>query len=347
MIVAKSEKGAARDWWFIYKTPISTGTEKNKGYDYFYYDDSSQNFVLSTHKINEEKGALFETLAMLFDTDNSDVGYIVYNDEHADSENNKGGKGHCKGILAFDKKNDQAVFLLHSTPRFPSHNETRFPEKEAIYGQTFLCITLENYESANKIAAQMLCQQNPQILIESSKMPRSIGAEEALFCLYKGIGIKESVTPENLQLKSKAGKEFLLIAKSKKWDKDFWIDLVCPTLKADFTVETWRRGKVSPEKDDTSDFVDEDVLSLCFVASKATHYSWPYTKDHAKWGVAIKNNDNDKPWICIADMNRMESQKNRGGASLCFLEENLWKALVRAETAVQDFDKSSKNLIKQ
>lgn len=37
-----------------------------------------------------------------------------------------------------------------------------------------------------------------------------------------------------------------MIAKNRKWGKDFWNDLVGPTLKADMDVETWIRGKIPP-----------------------------------------------------------------------------------------------------
>lgn len=45
---------------------------------------------------------------------------------------------------------------------------------------------------------------------------------------------------------------FLLIAKSRKWGKDLWIDLASPELKCDLIVETWRRVAVTTMQDDHS-----------------------------------------------------------------------------------------------
>lgn len=331
MIEVKNEEGEKADWWFIYKTPKLTGRKDNKGFDYFYYDDTSKKLDLSKFKLNEKKGALHETLEGIFTDPSDDVGYIVYNDEHATKVYNKSEKGHCKGILAFDKKNDRAVFLLYSTPRFPGKNEVTLPKDEEIYGQTYICITLPNYKTANQIAEQMLSQQNPQILTESSKLPKNINNDEALFLLYNGKSIAESKTPSTISFKSKAGKDFQLIAKSRFWGKDFWIDLVSPELKTDLVVETWRRGTVADSTDSTSSLLDEDVLKLNFKVSQTLNYEWRYTKDHAKWAVAIKDKANTDPWVCIADLNRMVSQEKRGGGSICFQDRNLWEALVNAE----------------
>ena len=143
--------------------------------------------------------------------------------------------------------------------------------------------------------------------------------------------MNETKEPSTLRFKSRGGKEFLLIAKSRKWGEDFWLDLVSPELKCDLVVETWRRGRVTPLRDDRSHTFDEDTLTLEFKLGPDLTYEWPYTKDHAKWAVALKNSVSALPWVCIADLNRMVSQEKRGGASLCFQEDSLWEALKNAE----------------
>jgi len=134
-----------------------------------------------------------------------------------------------------------------------------------------------------------------------------------------------------LRFNSKGGQSFLLIAKSRKWGEDFWLDLVSPELKSDLVVETWRRGRVTPLQDDRSKTFDEDVLTLDFKVNNSLSYEWRYTKDHAKWAVALKNSTSTLPWVCVADINRMVSQEKRGGGSLCFQEDRLWQALKDAE----------------
>lgn len=330
MVEAKNQQGEAVDWWFIYKTPKHTGKADNQGFDFFYFDEQSDALQLSPVGLDREQQALGHTLRGIFNTPDSG-GYLVYNDEHVEGTKNSYEKGHCKGILAFDKTSDSALLLLHSTPRFPANGQTRLPADEEIYGQTFICITLPDYATANRIAEQMLSQQNPQILPESSRMPASLQADEPLSRLFHGTGLSESVEPSTLRFNSRDGKPFQLLAKSRKWGEDFWLDLISPALQCDLVVETWRRGTVTPMQDRHSSDYDEDLLSLNFKFAPSIDYEWSYTKDHAKWAVALKNETNALPWVCVADLNRMVSQEKRGGAGLCFQESCLWEALKNAE----------------
>jgi deoxyribonuclease-2 len=330
VIQAKNQQGAPVDWWFIYKTPEHTGTKTNKGFDFLYFDPDSESLLLSPVGLDQDDQALNHTLTAIFDAPAS-AGYIVYNDEHVHKQDNNDEKGHCKGILAFDKASDSALLLLHSTPRFPANKEATLPDDEKIYGQTLLCITLPNYQTANDIAQQMLCQQNPQILTASSRIPTTLREDEPLSLLFHGTGVSESSEPATLRLASRGGKEFLLIAKSRKWGKDFWLDLVSPELACDLIVETWRRGAVTPLQDGRSTDFDEDTLSIDFKLTPSLDYAWHYTKDHAKWAVALENGANGLPWVCVADLNRMVSQEKRGGGSLCFQDSRLWEALKNAE----------------
>ena len=330
MIAPRNQKGKATDWWFLYKTPKKTGRDSNDGFDFFYFDPDSGALELSSVGLNQNNQALGYTLETIFNAPKS-TGYLVYNDEHVDQQSNQSDKGHCKGILAFDKTTDSALFLLHSTPRFPAKSECKLPEDETIYGQTFICITLPDYQTANQIAEQMLQQQNPQILSENSFLPANLQTDEPLYRLFHSNGEEAAKTPSTVRFSSKAGQPFLLIAKSRLWGEDFWLDLVSPELNCDLIVETWRRGATTPLKDKRSSVFDEDILSVKFAIGSTQTYQWSYTKDHSKWAVALKNDTSRRPWVCVADMNRMVSQEKRGGGSICFQQQELWQALKNAE----------------
>jgi len=334
MISAKNESNKNIDWWFIYKTPDNTGPKDNEGYEYLYYDEKSTKLNLSDYTLDKENGALHNTLNEVF-SGSKDQGYIVYNDEKTDSGSNNGSKGHCKGILVFNKSEDSGLLLMHSTPRFPAKGETTLPAKERIYGQTYICITLPDYKTVNDFAAQMLQQQNPQVLIDDSYLPDSIDKSEAISKLYNQTGIAESTTPGTVNFKSKAGKEFKLIAKSKKWGKDFWIDLVSPELEVDLNVESWRRGQVTESTDKGISEEVEDVMQIDLAPIGLPKYQWKYTKDHSKWGAVEKKDVAKGAWVCVADINRMKSQEKRGGGSVCFIEENLWRSLNSIEAKLQ------------
>lgn len=336
MIYAKNEDNKNIDWWFIYKTPEGTGSHDNKGYQYLYYDDSTEKLALSAHSLDQESGALFHTLDSVFNSNDPDQGYIVYNDERTDGGQNQGTKGHTKGVLSFNKKTNEAMILLHSTPRFPARGECTLPEEERLYGQTYLCISLEGYDAISNMAAMMLRHQNPQVLLVDSYLPDSIGSDEALYHLYHQENIVESHTPEHLIFHSKGGKEFRMIAKSKKWGEDFWIDLVSPELAVDINVESWRRGAVTESEDDKISKEEvEDVMAMSLAHLELPTYAWKYTKDHSKWGVVADVDLAKGAWVCVADINRMKSQEKRGGGAICFIDENLRNALNATEAKLQ------------
>lgn len=335
-MTALNELGKPVDWWFIYKTPDRVGRKDNKGYDYFYFDDMSKEVSLSKNELNLKGGALHYTLDAVFNSGDSNQGYIVYNDEQTDGTSNDGGKGHTKGVLVFNKQENTGLILLHSTPRFPAKGEDILPKKEAIYGQTYLCITLKDFTTLENIAAQMLCQQNPQILEEDCYMPKGFDPSSPLSKLVGQKDIDESKTPSTVDFESKKGKQFKLIAKSKKWGKDFWIDLISPELGVDLNSETWRRGKVTESTDKGVSEEVEDVMQVDFGPLGFKGYAWKYTKDHSKWGAATTKAGSKSPWVCIADINRMKSQEKRGGGGICFQEPNLWKVLNSIEATVQE-----------
>lgn len=336
MIYAKNEDNKNIDWWFIYKTPEHTGSHDNEGYQYLYYDEQKAKLSLSEHSLDQKSGALFHSLDMVFNSNDPDQGYIVYNDERTDGGADQGTKGHTKGVLTFNKKTNEAMILLHSTPRFPAKGECTLPDEEKIYGQTYLCVTLESYDVISEMAAMMLQQQNPQVLVDNSYLPDSIGADEALSQLYHQQNIKESDTPGHISFLSKEGKEFRMIAKSKKWGKDFWIDLVSPELGVDLNVESWRRGAVTESEDDTVSKEEvEDVMQMDLSGLGLPAYAWKYTKDHSKWGVVADADLSKGAWVCVADINRMKSQEKRGGGVICFIDENLRNALNSTEAKLQ------------
>ena len=56
-----------------------------------------------------------------------------------------------------------------------------------------------------------------------------------------------------------------------------------------------------------------------------------YTMDHAKWGISAESTS---PWVCIGDINRMQSQFMRGGQTTCFQNEHLWTGFHQAMNLV-------------
>ena len=323
-VSALDENGRPVDWWFIYKVPeLSAGANSDRatGYEYVYYDASldkaHQRVDKSPYLLNAGKGALNHTLNSVFQKPAATTGWILYNDEMPGSAKSKddANLGHSKGVIAFDTASKTAYWLLHSWPKFADPGAPRDPTPK--YGQTYLCISLD-IDSASQIAAQMAHHQEPQTYhCRAANLPQT----DPLFLLTQQLKPNPPADSNVLDLKSRGGMPFKVIAKNRNWDKDFWNDLVGPTLKDDMDVETWIRGKIPPIADTDGIHKTFDVKYIN-LGALGLHWGWPETSDHAKWGITLRSD-----WVCIGDINRMISQRKRGGGTIAFQNETLWNAL--------------------
>lgn len=333
-VSALDESNKPVDWWFIYKVPqlgAGAGTDTATGYEYVYYDatmdanpDRNKRMVVkSPNVLNGGKGALNFTLDSVFKNFKkpaATTGWILYNDEMPPSVKRKddGEKGHTKGVIAFDTATKSAYWLLHSWPKFAEPGAAHDPTPK--YGQTYLCISLD-LDTAGKIAAQMANHQEPQVYFpNAANLPKT----DPLYALTQPLAPKPPAAADVIDLKSIGGMPFKVIAKNKEWNKDFWNELVGPTLKDDMDDETWIRGPIPPIADSDGIHKTFDIKYINMGALGA-HWAWPETHDHAKWGITLH-----EPWICVGDINRMISQRKRGGGTIAFQNAVLWQALSKA-----------------
>jgi len=275
---------------------------------------------LSPHLLTDGKGALDFTISSLFQNASESVGYILYNDEKPErfissGKADIGADGHTKGVLAFDTETKSAFWLLHSWPKYCDPEETILPTPQ--YRQTFLCVHI-SFDTCNQIADQMLRNQQPQVF--NSKIPSSLSQDAPLYKLSQAVDNTTAGESESLDYLTLGGLAFKVIAKNRNWKKDFWNELVSPTLGVDMAVETWIRGAIASTLSTDGHSV-QDVKIVNFT-TLGIPWTWPETADHAKWGIS-KHSD----WICIADINRMVSQENRGGGTIAFQHQVLWAAL--------------------
>lgn len=327
-ISALDEDGKPVDWWFIYKVPklnAGAGTDEASGYEYVYYDatiDRKKNGMVgkSPYRLDQGKGALNHTLQAVFGNRSkaaASTGWILYNDELPVSEKrpDAGTLGHTKGAIVFDTRSQTAFWLLHSWPKFADIQTGHEPTPQ--YGQTYLCISLD-LATARKIAAQMATHQEPQTYFcRTADLP----ATDPLYQLTQPLPPKQVPDASTINLKSRAGMKFKVMAKNREWNQDFWNGYVGPTLGEDMDDETWIRGPIPPmaDTDGIHKTFDIKYINLGYMGA---HWAWPETHDHAKWGITVKST-----WVCVGDINRMISQRRRGGGTVAFQNETLWRAL--------------------
>lgn len=340
-ISALDETGNPVDWWFIYKVPqLSKGVANDAatGYEYVYYDSKidadpnprNRNVTKSPNLLNEGKGALNLTLDTVFKNFKNPppgIGWVLYNDEMPASvgKHDDGSKGHTKGVIAFDTQSNTAFWLLHSWPKFADPGAANDPTPQ--YGQTYLCLSID-LDTANAIAGQMIDHQEPQIFYPATT---GLPPSSALNLLTQTPTAQPKADSDVIELEtigipadpSQPVKKmpFKVIAKNRQWNDDFWNDLVGPKLNDDMDVETWIRGKIPPTADSDGIHKTFDIKYIN-LGPLGAHWVWPETHDHAKWGITLH-----EPWICIGDINRMVSQRKRGGGTIAFQNTVLWSAL--------------------
>lgn len=325
---ALDEQGNPVDWWFAYKVPKMDLTDHGNaatGYEYLYYDPNQDRVAMSPYLLTSGKGALDLTLQSTFDSPADSVGWILYNDEMPEEANrhDSGSYGHTKGVIAFDVATKTAFWLLHSWPKYVVPRAPKMPVPN--YGQTFLCLSLD-LDTAGRIAAQMDDHQEPQVYLP--RVPGDLDRQHPLYRITKDVDPNAQGDSNVIECQTRGGLDFKVIAKNRKWAKDFWIDLVGPTLRADMDVETWIRGKIPPMRDSDGVHKVHDVKYIDFHPLGAP-YRWPETRDHAKWGHT-KTDD----WVCVGDINRMVSQEKRGGGTIALRDKKLWNALQQVDQVV-------------
>jgi deoxyribonuclease II len=327
------ETGKPVDWWFMYKVPqLGKGlnTDQTTGYEYVYYDSAidatpskqAQKVDVSVNRIDHGTGALNLTLDSVFNQPDATTGWILYNDETPQSAGlrDDGNLGHTKGVIAFDTATNTAYWLLHSWPKFAEPNATTDPTPK--YGQTYLCMSM-TLASARTLAAMMATHHEPQTYL--NRLPASLPKNDPLAVLTRPLPAAQAPQAGSINLQTQAKMPFTVIAKNREWNQDFWNGLVGPELKEDIDVDTWIRGPIPPTADTDGIHKTFDIKYINLGALGA-HWAWPETHDHAKWGITTHDF-----WICVGDINRMISQRKRGGGTIAFQNQTLWTALSKTD----------------
>jgi len=303
------------DWFFTYKMP--------GGYQFAYIDSNdgasrSNKLQVFNRTLDDNDVALINTLRSLLPSvyskqTSKDRSYVMYNDQ-PDGATPSASYGHAKGVLGIEEDGENSFWLLHSTPHFPAPSGSSkfyFPDGEIKFGQTFLCMTLGS-QQLDKIA-QQLRYIHPYVYFDNTKSSTQKANPNLESLLDKDFITDAGSNTMNFKVGSRAFKSF---AKNSNWDSDLWEDLVAPGLDSGLIVETWMRGsEIGPcckpkYKYDVVDVETMDALS----ADGATKIEWTEGGDHSKWAVTTDSSNQ----VCVGDINRMTTQRDRGGGAVCF-----------------------------
>ena len=341
---AMDDKGSPVDWWFMYKV-AGKGTKsdggKPTGTEYVYFDANmpgSGKLVLSPDHV-DQNGALPNTLKQVYGgAGNNKLGWFFYNDENPITGQVVGSRGHTKGVLAFDLASNSAFWLVQSTPKFPPKGSYSFPNTGMPNAQTLLCVTLQDAGTSQLIAKQMFGAQQPNVYLASA-VPAGMAANDPRAQLIQNkvdaaTQPVDAITP----FQSKGGVKFMSMAKNKTWGLDFYNDLVGPALKENVEVETWEHAKTPQPEDSDKIHHVVDMKAVDFTKI-GIPYKWPEPDDHAK--LCISDLKETVHYVCVGDMNFTLAQRKRGGGTVAFQCEPLWKSLSAVLVGVTRFPRSA------
>lgn len=354
-----NEKGKPVDWFVAIKGPNEKQTSvpyAPAGHAYVYMDNDSipGGFQLSPNDISSNSGAIASTISQLYnaiskDSSGNDVGYIFYNDEHPDStqgrktkvenlmEARKAGTnlGHTKGVVGFSASGKQGFWLIHSTPKFPEAPGSgySFPDSGSIYGQSYLCITLD-FTNLDTVG-QAFGYNYPSNYAEN--WPNNLAASampNMQTFIVNGANHFSTAGSFTDSLTSVGGDKFVLFAKNAKWGQDLYSDLVAPAFKTGLIIESWMRPHEPSYYPPQVPYAAINVVDMQFPGGDLT---WGETDDHSKWCMSTSSS---AAVVCIGDINRQKSQWSRGGGTVCMQQVGVYKAYAALVTSTDPLNPS-------
>jgi deoxyribonuclease-2 len=284
--------------------------------------------------------------------DTATLALFAYNDDEptAPGGRERWDRAHAKGVLAFDGA--VGVWLLHSAPRWPDPGAPRpadLAPPQQFYGQHFFCLAFQGGGALGAVAAALL---HARPFVYLSALPPALGARFPALAALAALGPEAPPPPpqqgERLRVfELDAGPGRLAVFSKPAADATLPHD---GPIAAHYGAramgwETWRLGPsalpsscgAAAGGSGGSDSLNIDALSFLGNAS-----AWPWSFDHAKWGVGLEG---EAPWcalrgggrglaataaggerqpppapeppVCFGDLNREAGQRARGGNFVC------------------------------
>jgi deoxyribonuclease-2 len=319
--------GKAVSWAFTYKFP--------SGFDIAYFDagdrGSGSSYLKKFERSLDDTSnpvSLIRTLRQLASSHEESevqpilnasesaagIQFLLYNDQ-PDNAQPSSSYGHAKGVLAMS--GSDAIWIVHSTPHFPSASGSKkfyFPSTETKYGQTYLCFQLPSSE-VDKVANQLLYTR--PYIYKNTFTSSATSTYPNLKKVFDG----EWITDGGSNMVTLG--RFRSFAKNAAWNDDLYESAIATYYKSDLYVESWLRG--SKEGSYCKPKYKYEVLDVKTMVAKGPdgNITWTEGADHAKWAVMLDGSSN----LCVGDINRMTTQRDRGGGAVCFSDVDLSNVL--------------------
>ncbi|XP_077986917.1 plancitoxin-1-like [Glandiceps talaboti] len=330
-VTCLDENGNSVDWFIVYKLPVIPDHDNpdfKDGVANYYMDSNHHPYPWQlTQTIDKLNHPVGQTIQQIYDNyASTGVAYLQYSDQPPNTQASYSSRAHAKGSLCVDETS--GFWMIHSIPRFPMKSspggQYSFANNGKTNGQTLICVTYGR--------SSLKLPKNTRDQIKHLKYigPKSYDFNDLASLsdkeLMKGLrDVNEGVRIRNVwtnvqDLTSLGGQTFRSFAKTKDWHQDIYLELIAQELGSDLFSQTWLTSRSTPlpsQYDSSKTYKVENVDCLRF-----NDVTYSTTKDHSKW--AVTNND-DHLWTCIGDLNRVESQKKRGGGHICVALDDVWE----------------------
>lgn len=257
---------------------------------YLIYEPKSRSFRKTT-EVLLQKG-----IAAL-NEENSQT--MLWNDQTS-TGNGGSSKAHAKGILHFNPEMG-GFFMVHSIPHFVDISNDIFDpatRETSSYGQSIACVSLNSEEQAQTVIDHVLAQNS--------------------YIYYNTFEGVSAAKPRSDRLISDMPSDFLLVTKTSVSREHPFEDLLREEFETTWLVSTW--GRPYKESDCGSRYKISNVLLKTVNAQSVKN-----TQDHSKWAISYGDTQN---WVCVGDLNHMDSQATRGGSFLCKDDVSLHHAML-------------------
>nr|CAD7588333.1 unnamed protein product [Timema genevievae] len=245
--------------------------------------------------------------------------WILYNDQPPN-----GGVeielGHTKGVVM--SQSNGGFWLIHSVPHYPpSPNKSThysYPHTGLHYGQSLMCISLD-VKQLDTVGIQLMYNEPEIYSVNTLGVLRNLFPN--LMAAANNTRVQSAPWFRQAQINSLQGTKFSSFAKASHFHKDLYADWVAATLETDLVVESWTNGVGPLPSECSKQFKVENIESVNVKVAAANFSSH---LDHSKWALSVDNHT--KSWVCVGDINRMTSQEERGGGTVCINNAKLWSA---------------------
>lgn len=328
------DNGNEVDYFIILKVP-KTGK-------YVYLDSDAPTFKKSKHDLSRRRrdDAVSSTLKQIYADAKTDVGFVMYNDRHPD-QNVYQSRAHSKGVAALD--DERGFWLTHSAPGFPNAVDDGYEPccRRLHHAQHFMCMTLapEQFDRLGRLGQINFPSQY------DSYLPDSLRRKHIDFAYFVDDRKNEDTLSTSVQIESVGGQTFTVFAKSARWAKHFYEDLVAPSLGVNLQANTWQKGGGNAMESYCSGKSKYSVVNV--EKQDRSGKKWKTSEDHSKWAISYFPQEKavqterglgsrNRKWVCVGDINRKIMENNRGGGTTCIHSPNIWFEFRRGITAVEE-----------